>query len=183
MNEQDEKILQLYLKDIRKKRIIFIFIIIFLILFLSLLGYSKYRKISNEVDNTIQEEIEDNIINENNVNETITNTVENTLIEETKEKDVEKSQDAKEEIKTEQTKEDTKKQETPKENTQTTTSKENKTTSQKPSNKDFLFTEGYTMDNVTQAAQDYLKSYSYGGECVPIKDNEGVYLGMRVIFY
>ena len=39
------------------------------------------------------------------------------------------------------------------------------------------------MDNVTQVAQDYLKSYDFSGECVPIKDNEGVYLGMRVIFY
>ena len=39
------------------------------------------------------------------------------------------------------------------------------------------------MDNVTQAAQNYLKSYNWSGECIPIKDDEGVYLGMRVIFY
>ena len=56
-------------------------------------------------------------------------------------------------------------------------------TSSKPSSKDFLFTDGYTMENVTQAAQDYLTSSGYAGECTPIQDNDGVYLGMRVTFY
>lgn len=86
--------------------------------------------------------------------------------------------------KEENTKQETK--ENTKENTQTTTaSNENKekNTKEKPTNKDFLFTDGYTMDNVTQAAQDYLNSYDFSGECIPIKDNEGVYLGMRVTFY
>ncbi len=55
--------------------------------------------------------------------------------------------------------------------------------SSKPNNKDFLFTDGYTMENVTQAAQEYLSSSGYAGECTPIKDNEGIYLGMRVTFY
>lgn len=55
--------------------------------------------------------------------------------------------------------------------------------SSKPQNKDFLFTDGYTMENVTQAAQDYLSSSGCAGECTPIKDNEGIYLGMRVTFY
>lgn len=58
-----------------------------------------------------------------------------------------------------------------------------KEVSSKPANKDFLFTDGYTMENVTQAAQEYLSSSGYAGECTPIKDNEGIYLGMRVIFY
>ena len=39
------------------------------------------------------------------------------------------------------------------------------------------------MENVTQAAQEYLKSSGYAGECVPLKDDEGVYYGMRVIFH
>lgn len=55
--------------------------------------------------------------------------------------------------------------------------------SSKPNNKEFLFTDGYTMENVSQAAQDYLSSSGYAGECSPIKDNDGVYLGMRVTFY
>lgn len=55
--------------------------------------------------------------------------------------------------------------------------------SSKPNNKDFLFIDGYTMENVTQASQEYLSSSGYAGECTPIKDSEGIYLGMRVIFY
>lgn len=58
-----------------------------------------------------------------------------------------------------------------------------KQVSSKPVNKDFLFTDGYTMENVTQAAQDYLTTSGHAGECTPIKDNEGIYLGMRVTFY
>ena len=169
MNEQDEKLLKLYMQDIKKKKIFCIMAIIFFLIGISFFSYTKYH-FFNQIDNSIQEENEINIINENITSQTTTsNGVENTVIK----------QEQKDEI----PKEETSKQETPKKNIQTTTSKENKTTSQKPSNKDFLFTDGYTMENVTQAAQDYLKSYSYSGECIPLKDNEGVYLGMRVIFY
>lgn len=174
MNEQDEKLLKLYMQDIKKKKIFCIMAIIFFLIGISFFSYTKYH-FFNQIDNSIQEENEINIINENITSQTTTsNGVENTVIK----------QEQKDEIPKEETKkEETSKQETPQKNIQTTTSKENKTTSQKPSNKDFLFTDGYTMENVTQAAQDYLKSYSYSGECIPLKDNEGVYLGMRVIFY
>ena len=57
------------------------------------------------------------------------------------------------------------------------------TVNKKPTNKDFLFTDGYTMENVSQVAQDYLKASGYSGECIPLKDNEGIYYGMRVIFH
>lgn len=178
MNEQDEKILKLYMQDIKKKKIFCIISIIFFLICISLFSYTKYH-LFNQIDNSIQEENEINIINENITNQTTTsNSVENTVI-----KQEQKDEIPKEETQKEEKKEETSKQETPKKNIQTTTSKENKITSQKPSNKDFLFTDGYTMENVTQAAQDYLKSYSYSGECIPLKDNEGVYLGMRVIFY
>ena len=173
MNEQDEKLLKLYMQDIKKKKIFCIIAIIFFLIGISFFSYTKYH-FFNQIDNSIQEENEINIINENITSQTTTsNGVENTVIK----------QEQKDEIPKEEKKEETSKQETPQKNIQTTTSKENKTTSQKPSNKDFLFTDGYTMENVTQAAQDYLKSYSYSGECIPLKDNEGVYLGMRVIFY
>ena len=182
MNEQDEKLLQLYMQDVKKKKIFFIIVIIFFLICVSLFGYAKYKQSTNQIDNSIQEGIENNIINETNENETTTsNEVENTIVEQKQQEQVKET--TKEENKQEETKAETSKQETTKENTQTTASKENTTTSQKPSNKDFLFTDGYTMENVTQAAQDYLKSYSYSGECIPLKDNEGVYLGMRVIFY
>lgn len=49
-------------------------------------------------------------------------------------------------------------------------------------NKDFLFTDGYTMDNVTDAAYSYLKKSGQSGSCVPLKNSEGIYIGMRVVF-
>lgn len=48
--------------------------------------------------------------------------------------------------------------------------------------KDFLFKDGYTMDNVADAAYKYLKESGQSGKCVPLKDSEGVYYGMRVEF-
>lgn len=181
MNEQDEKILQLYLKDVKRKKIFIIFAIIFLIVSILFYGvYAKYKQSSNDIDNSIQEETKNNIINEHITNEetttnaTVEENIENKVDETPKENTVAKEENSNQEAK-----------EKPKENTQTTTSNENKdkSTNEKPANKDFLFTDGYTMENVTQAAQDYLKSYDFSGECIPIKDNEGVYLGMRVIFY
>lgn len=49
-------------------------------------------------------------------------------------------------------------------------------------NKDFLFTDGYTMDNVTEAAYAYLKESGKSGSCIPLKNSEGIYIGMRVVF-
>lgn len=183
MNEQDEKILELYLKDSRRKKIfLFAFVIVFIIgiIFYSL--YAKYRDVSKEIDNTIQEETKINIINENIANEETTPNIENTTVEESQNKVDEQTDEIKQDIKEEKEQQET----IDKSKTQVTTSSSNnneKNTKEKPKNKDFLFTDGYTMDNVTQVAQDYLKSYDFSGECVPIKDNEGVYLGMRVIFY
>lgn len=49
-------------------------------------------------------------------------------------------------------------------------------------NKDFLFADGYTMDNVTEAAYAYLKESGKSGSCIPLKNSEGIYIGMRVVF-
>lgn len=49
-------------------------------------------------------------------------------------------------------------------------------------NKDFLFSDGYTMDNVTEAAYAYLKESGKSGSCIPLKNSEGIYIGMRVVF-
>lgn len=192
MNDQDKKLLELYLKDERKKKILFIIVaIIFVGVFLFYGYYAKIKQSSNEIDNSIQEETKNNIINEINTNEENASNIENTIIQETTESKnqvnevTETTEEKQETIQKEESKKGETKEEI-KENTQTSTaSSENKekNTKEKPANKDFLFTDGYTMDNVTQAAQDYLKSYDFSGECVPIKDNEGVYLGMRVIFY
>lgn len=75
---------------------------------------------------------------------------------------------------------------TPTEQTTKATKKQN--TSKKPGNKDnyppkdFLFKDGYTMDNVSDAAYAYLKASGKPGSCVPLKDSEGIYIGMRVVF-
>lgn len=186
MNEQDEKLLELYLEDAKKKKIFFLILIVFLITSILLYGiYAKYKQSLNDIDSFLQENDEINIINENRTDEEVTSNIESIMIKENTEKVEETTKDNANIV----VKKENKKQETrdnPKENLQTTTaSNENKekNTKEKPTNKDFLFTDGYTMENVTQAAQDYLKSYDCSGECIPIKDNEGVYLGMRVIFY
>ena len=71
----------------------------------------------------------------------------------------------------------------PNDSTSITSQTETSNIYEKPSSKYFLFTEGYTMEDVSEAAQNYLKSSGYAGECVPLQDSEGVYIGMKVIFY
>lgn len=76
--------------------------------------------------------------------------------------------------------------ETPKE--QTTRATKKQSTTKKPSSKDnyppkdFLFKDGYTMENVSDAAYAYLKASGKPGSCVPLKNSEGIYIGMRVVF-
>ena len=48
--------------------------------------------------------------------------------------------------------------------------------------KDFLFKDGYTMENVTDVAYAYLKASGKAGSCIPLKNEEGIYIGMRVVF-
>lgn len=49
-------------------------------------------------------------------------------------------------------------------------------------NKDFLFVDGYTMENVTDAATNYLNESGRAGSCFPLQNSEGIYIGMRVVF-
>lgn len=68
----------------------------------------------------------------------------------------------------------------------TKSSSSTKTTAKKTTSytsKDFLFEDGYTMSNVSEAATDYLRKSGKSGECVPLKDKDGIYIGMRVIIY
>ena len=79
------------------------------------------------------------------------------------------------------------KETTPKEESkpnQTTPSKENNNSSSKPkpSTKYFLFTDGYTMNNVVDACAKELKEYGGSGTCEPITDENGIYLGMKLEF-
>ena len=181
MTDKEQEILSLYLKDLRKKRIIIVLIVAYIII----IGGASIRKyvLSNN---------ENVMLNENVTKENTTNEIEDTIkteniiekTEESENKKQEKIEETKEKISTEVQKPKIEK-ESNKENNSNNKQEEQKTekTTSKPSNKDFLFTDGYTMENVTQAAQDYLTSSGYAGECTPIQDSEGVYLGMRVTFY
>ncbi len=191
MDENDKKLLQLYKKDIRKKRIIvFLLILIFIggcSLYYFYIDLKQSTKESNSdnkeiTSNSIElkdtnEEMNINVTNESKTKKTDENKITEATVNkvETEEINKQTNKDTNVDKKEDTTKKDNKKKET--------TEKITTNTTEKPKNKDFLFSDGYTMDNVTQAAQSYLKSFNWSGECIPIKDSEGVYLGMRVIFY
>lgn len=171
MTEKEQEILDLYVKYLKKKRIIITFIIIS-VLVIGGLCIKKFIIPNNE--NTIIEI--NNVIEKVEINENEKESKEENAVKQTSKSEPQlENPNQKEEntnIKKIETKDESQKQET-----------KHEKTSLKPPNKDFLFTDGYTMDNVTQAAQNYLSSSGYSGECIPIKDDEGVYLGMRVNFY
>ena len=52
----------------------------------------------------------------------------------------------------------------------------------KPSNKQYLFSQGYDMSSAPSACQNDLLSSGYSGSCTPIQDGDGIYLGMQLIF-
>ncbi|WP_300736044.1 immunoglobulin-like domain-containing protein [uncultured Dubosiella sp.] len=51
---------------------------------------------------------------------------------------------------------------------------------QKPENKQFLFSEGYNMENVSGACMAYITGYT--GGCYPLQDANGIYYGMEARF-
>lgn len=53
----------------------------------------------------------------------------------------------------------------------------------KPSNKQFLFSDGYDMGNVESACAAALNSSGYSGACIPLQDSNGIYYGMELVFY
>ena len=177
MTDKDQEILNLYLKNLRRKKIIIGFILI-IIVTISCVYIRMYMMTNNEDIMVNENTTQDNTVNENNdiiksenIIENSVESIEQSVIEELVETEEENIEIGKsEEIKQENDSSSDNKQ-------------EEITNSTKPNNKDFLFTDGYTMENVTQAAQDYLTSSGYAGECIPIQDTDGVYLGMRVIFY
>ena len=73
---------------------------------------------------------------------------------------------------------------TPSKNEKEETKPQQNTTipSQKPSPKYFLFEDGYTINNVVDACAKELKSYGGSGRCEPITDENGIYLGMKLMY-
>lgn len=192
MTEQEEKILELYSKNLRKRKII-IFVIIFALLMISLIISKIYKDAIEQSNfNDTGTNFQNEIIQEKN-NETQKDIIEDTTIiteKQPQENIVETENQITEPIQQVTSEISKTNNENNINNTKSNTKSTNKavenkqeTVNKKPANKDFLFTEGYTMENVSQVAQDYLKSSGYSGECIPLKDNEGIYYGMRVVFH
>lgn len=178
MNDQDKEILELYLKDIKRKKIFFLIIAIFFVVNFFFYGFFiNYKQSLNDTDNLTQKETEINIINKNTIDEEVTSNIENTVDDKSINNESEVNEISKEESKSET------KVKIDEKDTNVSSKNKEKNAKDKPMNKDFLFTDGYTMDNVTRVAQDYLKKSGFAGECIPLKDNEGVYIGMRVVFH
>lgn len=73
----------------------------------------------------------------------------------------------------------------PKEEAEKQPQKENNKNEQKTNNaepiiKYFMFSDGYTMDNVVEECAKQLRSSGRSGECQPIQDETGIYLGMKL---
>lgn len=181
MTEQENELLEMYIEYIRKRNLI-IFIIVFVVVALGIFGFYKFKTLNNNVEesNVIEEVIkEENVIKEEVKVENNVEIKEQKVEEKTQTQNIENTTISNEKIETE------KKEEDKKEKTEKVENKKQESSpavSKKYENKDFLFKDGYTMENVTQAAQDYLKKSGQAGQCIPIKDNEGIYIGMRVIF-
>lgn len=52
-----------------------------------------------------------------------------------------------------------------------------------PSTQYFMFSDGYTMDNVSSACASALANSGRSGACTPIQDQNGIYTGMRLDLY
>lgn len=50
----------------------------------------------------------------------------------------------------------------------------------KPTIKYFMFTDGYNMGNVVEVCAEELKKSNRTGRCLPITDDNGIYLGMKL---
>lgn len=181
MTEQENELLEMYIRYIKKRNLI-IFIIVFIVVALGVFGFYKIKSINNNVEESylIEEVInEKNIIKEEVKVENNIENKEQKVEENMQTQNIENITISNEKIETEKKEEDKKEKNEKVENKKQESSP---AVSKKYENKDFLFKDGYTMENVTQAAQDYLKKSGQAGQCIPIKDNEGIYIGMRVIF-
>ena len=181
MENNDEELIKKYLAYKRKKKIV---ISITLLILTFLIGISVCIYYWINKNEPYQESTNDNIVNENTIEETTsTNNTETSIVsEETQEKVIEKTEEITSQPKENITNVETPKSDAPKSEKKVNSTKVETKKESKPPNKDFLFAEGYTMQNVSQAAQDYLRSSGYSGKCLPLKDADGIYIGMRVIF-
>lgn len=184
MNEEDQKLIELYLQDEKKKKIIFLIVFIFLSVFLIGISYIKQttNNDSNNVENIDINEINSQSENNEIIKNEVTENNEDTISKQEPTTNEKNTQNNEVEQPQQESKENKQEKQSPTNTSSTTTKKEETSKIQKTANKDFLFTDGYNMDNVSQAAESYLKSSGYPGKCIPLKDGEGIYIGMRVVF-
>lgn len=64
--------------------------------------------------------------------------------------------------------------------TDNTKKPENKPKNDSKITKYFLFSDGYTMNNVVDACASELKKLNRAGRCTPLTDSTGIYLGMKL---
>lgn len=57
---------------------------------------------------------------------------------------------------------------------------EQENTNKEPAVKYFMFEDGYNMGNVVEACASELKKSGRSGRCLPITDDNGIYLGMKL---
>lgn len=72
-----------------------------------------------------------------------------------------------------------------KSNTTTNNNNDSKQSENKPKESEkiikyFLFSDGYTMNNVVDACANELKKLNRAGSCTPLTDSSGIYLGMKL---
>lgn len=187
MTNEEKELLELYLKDSKKKKIILVVLII--IFSIGIIGRGQYY-IKNKLNTNNKEnemlvlEYNQNLLNEGSEdsNSVIINENSENISQNTNENDITNNSNENQQrassiyIKKQEKK-------SSQQNRILTSNKNESPKISKPPNKDFLFKDGYNMENVSKVAQEYLKSTGYAGECVPLRDDEGVYYGMRVIFY
>lgn len=173
MDEQSQELIKRYKRYIRRKKIM-IFLILLLLLAIGCIFFKSkiYYPSSNSEDKTIPTNTIEEEPNSLEINNIIEEVISNELVETTKEIQNTKESEKKTNDKNNNSN-----------NKSSSNSKKNTNQKNKPPNKDFLFTDGYNINNVSQAAYEYLNSSGFAGECRPIKDDDGIYLGMRVIFY
>lgn len=174
MNKQDQELIEKYLHYVRKRRIVTVTSILIIILVSGFIFNLELDIPLNDVQSISVEEtieVQENEIVTNN----ILNVVNTNVVEKEAEKPMENKSVIAENKKTTVTSKPT--------STILSNNEEVKVEKTKPANKDFLFEDGYTMYNVIEEAHKYLKSSECAGECIPLKDDEGIYIGMRVIFY
>lgn len=159
MNDEDQKMLEMYLKDRRK----YCIIVVLLVIIISFIGCYISYSVQHKTDEQI-------CLSNNIINKIIYNEIYEVPLEIEEEKDNTIKIQEEKSIKTQD------------KHTSYETKKKSTVNTNKKQDKEFLFVDGYTMENVSEVAQQYLKSSGGVGKCIPIKDEDGVCIGMKVVF-